>query len=141
MAGALFTHCGYGAGHPWFYFLGAPVLAPKEIRAEVRSSGYCGYMADDIRQADNRPEPQRSKSLRDLRDEVLREFWRDMSRYREIARELHRYRKMEDVERRPNACADVHTSMSLKHNHLYNHFAHLLMLEEALTRQGDLFDL
>jgi hypothetical protein len=30
--------------------------------------------------------------------------------------------------------------MSLKRNHIYNDFAHIVFLEELLSKQGDLFD-
>jgi leucine dehydrogenase len=33
----------------------------------------------------------------------------------------------------------VHVAISLKHNHLVNDFAHLVWLDELITRQGDLF--
>jgi hypothetical protein len=141
MAEGLFTHCGYGAGHPWFYFLGGPVLTPKEIREEVRRSGYRGYLADDICKADRKPEPQRSKALRELRAEMRRMLRADISRYREVARALHAYRRQQaHVTERPVSSADIHMSMSLKHNHIYNQFAHLLTLDELLGRQRDLFD-
>lgn len=142
MAGGLFTHCGYGAGHPWFYFLGGPVLTPKEIRAEVKYTGYRGYLAEDICIADRKPEPHRSKALRELRAEVRRMLGEDISRYRKVARELHAYRREHaHVEVLPSSSADVHTAISLKHNHIYNDFAHLLRLDEALSKQRDLFDL
>ena len=38
------------------------------------------------------------------------------------------------------ACNDIHTALSLKHNHLVNNFAHLITLDELLTKQMDLFD-
>jgi hypothetical protein len=44
------------------------------------------------------------------------------------------------VTERPVSSADIHMSMSLKHNHIYNQFAHLLTLDELLGRQRDLFD-
>ncbi len=142
MEEGLYTYCGRSAGHPWFYFLGGPVLTPKQIRESVRLSGYRGYLADDISHADRKPEPHRSTALRKLRAEVQRMLWADISRYREVARELHAYRKEHaHVEVLPNMSAEVHTSMSLKHNHIYNQFAHLLTLDELLSRQRDLFDL
>jgi len=136
-----YTFGGYNAGHPWFYFLGGPVLSPKQIQESVRITGYGGYMADDIGQADRKSEPRRSTELRALRDEVRRMLSADISRYREVARELHRYRRDVPTENPARSCADVHTAMSLKHNHIFNHFAHLQSLDEALSKQRDLFDM
>ncbi|MEM7147754.1 MAG: hypothetical protein AAF591_21805 [Verrucomicrobiota bacterium] len=69
----------------------------------------------------------------------MAEFWNDVSEYREVVRELHRYRKTEVTQGKPEF-ADVHCDVSLKHNHLYNDFAHLIRLEELLSYQPDLFD-
>lgn len=142
MGEGLFTCGGYNAGHPWFYFLGGPVLSPKEIRASVRFDGYLGYMADDISAADRKPEPHRSAALRELRAEVQKMLWRDIGIYREVARELHAYRRAHANEADlPMMSAEVHTSMSLKHNHIYNDLAHLDAIDELLARQRDLFGL
>lgn len=138
---AIYTYEGYDSGHPWFYLLGGPVLTPKEIREAARASGYGGYLAEDIRQADARPEPQRSTALRSMRAEAQSELIRDVSIYRRVVRELHAYRKgQRDDAPLPSVSAEVHTSMSLKVCHLYNDFAHLLSLDDLLTRQRDLFD-
>ncbi|CUJ30053.1 hypothetical protein [Cognatishimia activa] len=115
-------------------------MAPKAIRREVRLEGYEGYRRDEIRDAAKKPEPQRSQSLRKIRDEVRRSLKFNISRYREVARELHAYRKRYEGEPIPNVSASVHTSMGLKFSHIYNDFGHLELLD-SLPHQVDLFDL
>ncbi len=132
---------GYQPGHPWYYKLGGKVLSPKQILATVKSSDYQGYRADDIWQADNKPEPQRSGVLRKLREETLKSLTSDLSSYRTFTNELREYRTLDESELGDQAiCSDIHTSMSLKHNHLTNDFAHLNMIDALLLRQPDLFD-
>ncbi len=132
---------GYQPGHPWYYKLGGKVLSPKQILATVKSSDYQGYRADDIRQADNKSEPQRSGVLRKLREETLKSLTSDLSCYRIFTCELREYRALDETGLGDHAiCSDIHTSMSLKHNHLYNDFAHLNMIDGLLSRQPDLFD-
>jgi len=45
----------------------------------------------------------------------------------------------QSVDSGETACTDIHTGISLKHNHLYNDFAHLLTLDNLLSKQPDLF--
>lgn len=131
----------YNTGHPWYYHLGGPVLSLKAIREAARYSRYKGYRKDDIAKADKKPEPQRSHALRTIRAQVVEELKRDIAGYRKRALALHRHRK--NAEAHPlcakASCADVHTNISLKHNHLVNDFAHLIWLDDLLNRQGDLF--
>lgn len=131
----------YLPGHPWYYLLGGPVLMPSAIREAASRSTYHGYRAADIDKVDAMQEPKRSAALRAIREEVLAELRRDLSRYREVACKLRRYRRETAHEPFPDISADVHTAISLKHNHLYNDFAHLLRLDALLSRQRDLFDL
>jgi len=133
------THEGYSAGHPWYYVTGGRRLSIKEIQASVIASGYRGYMAHDIDKADQLNEPKRSGKLRSIRKEAKEALIFDISRYREVARDLVRRRGagLDDVDELE--CADVHMSMSLKHNHIYNQLAHLLVIDELLSQQGDLF--
>jgi len=37
-------------------------------------------------------------------------------------------------------CTDLHSGVSLKHNHLFNDLAHLAELERLIVQQLDLFD-
>ena len=134
-------HRGYQPGHPWFYKLGGKVLRPKQILSAVKASGYQGYRFDDIQQAGNKAEPHRSAALRNIRQEVLTRLISDLSCYRAYARELRDYRAIDEADRPEQPiCSDIHTSMSLKHNHLYNGFAHLAVIDDLLSSQPDLFD-
>lgn len=135
------THCGYNAGHPWYYLLGGKVLTPKEIRDYVLANSYRGYRADDIRAIANRCEPQRSEAIRKIRMETLRELKADISRYRQCVFQLHEYRRATDGLPVPNVCVDVHTAVGLKQSHIINGFAHLALLDELPAQQGDLFAL
>ena len=133
---------GYKPGHSWYYKLGGKVLRPKQILAAVKLSGYQGYRLDDIQQADNKPEPQRSAALRNIRQEVLARLISDLSCYRQLACELRDYRALDEADRPEQPiCSDIHTGLSLKHNHLYNDFAHLALIDDLLSSQLDLFDL
>lgn len=133
-----FTWQGYRPSHPWYYVLGGITLMPSDIIACVKASGYKGYLEEDREKADRKPEPQRSESLRTIKEKALADLWRDLSRYRELVCMLRKYRKGRDYDT-PQVCADLHVNISLKYNHLYNDFAHLLALNNLLERQPDLF--
>jgi hypothetical protein len=133
------TYADYSPGHPWYYFLGGRVLPPKAIRAIVRAHGTHGYRRDEIRRAAAQPEPSRSEALRKIRIDVMRSLKSNISIYREVARDLRRYRIETADQPRPAACANVHTAMSLKFAHLCNDFAHIDLLD-ATPQQADLFD-
>ncbi|WP_217805722.1 hypothetical protein [Roseovarius sp. A-2] len=115
-------------------------MPPKVIRFEVRLAGYKGYRREEILSAASKPEPQRSRLLRKIREEVRQSLKQNISIYREVARELHAYRKAHAGEPVPNCSDSVHTAMSLKYAHIYNDFAHLDLLG-SLPQQVDLFDL
>lgn len=134
-----FTHGGYGAGHPWYYVLEGKRLSLKQIQLSAKASGYRGYRSEEIEKADQMNEPRRSESLRSLREVAKHELGQDVARYRELARQLARRREagVENVE--DGGCADIHTNISLKHNHIYNELAHILVIDELLSKQGDLF--
>ena len=126
----------YGAGHPWYYLLGGPVLGPASIRRSVLERGYRGYLGDEIDTVDKKPDPQRSEALRCLKQQVLCDFRQSLLRYRQLARELRVFRMSGHTE---TECTDLHTAISLKHNHLFNDIAHLIMLDHCLSQQLDLF--
>ncbi|NVD26780.1 hypothetical protein HUO14_02530 [Parasphingorhabdus flavimaris] len=134
-----FTHEGYGAGHPWYYVLGGKRLSLKEIQLSAKASGYRGYRADEIEKADQMNEPRRSESLRSLREIAKQELGQDVVRYRELAKQLARRRDAGFEDSEEDGCADIHTNISLKHNHIYNELAHILVIDELLSKQGDLF--
>lgn len=133
------TSNAHSSGHPWYYLLGGTVLTPKQIRCAVINRGYQGYLRDDIAAADKKAEPQRSQALKALQRRALDELQRDLNGYRRRALDLHRYRATSNVSDSPVSCHDVHTAISLKHNHLINDFAHLITLDRLLTKQGELF--
>ncbi len=131
----------YRPGHPWYYKLGGHVPTPKEILNAVQLSNYPGYRKNDINQIDAKAEPARSAALRRLRVICLNELKSDLSIYREQARKLQAYRLSTDPENEDySICDDPCMNMSLKYNHLYNGFAHLIFIDRLLSVQPDLFD-
>lgn len=132
------TYNDYNSGHPWYYKLGGAILKPNEILEAVKNRGYQGYMAEDISKADRRAEPKRTKALREIKEKVLADMWRNISSYRIYANQLRQERQKGSVEPEGHSCNDLHTSMSLKHNHIYNDLAHLNYLNRLLT-QFELF--
>ncbi len=133
----------YDAGHPWYYKLGGTVHKPKAILARVKDSKHQGYRFDDINRADDRAEPQRSSSLRLLREEALNDLRSNLAIYRKCICELREYRLLDvagqQARDEESFCNDIHTSMSLKYCHLYNDFAHLVSIDDLLSIQADLF--
>ncbi len=129
---------GYHAGHPWYFRLGGAIPSPKQIKAEVESKDYRGYLADDIDAAAAKSEPQRSDTLRAMRERVLKDLAKDLSRYRECAQELRQFRRAGEQDERPLTC-NIYLAISLKTSHLTNGFANLRTIDDALTVQGDLF--
>ena len=135
-----YEHEGYNPGHPWYYFLGGRPKRPKEILEATRACGYQGYAREDIADADAMAEPKRSEALRALRSKFEADLSKDISRYRECVRELRQTEWQQPDRSHVVACDDVHTALSLKHNHIANNFGHLIYLDELLSRQLDLFD-
>lgn len=113
--------------------------AKADYRA-CQKRGYQGYMSDDIKAADKKPEPQRSEALRAIKDKVIHSYRSDLSCYRELACELRRYQQELTLTIDSPVCENVHKNISIEHNHLYNDFAHLVLLDELLSHQPDLFD-
>jgi hypothetical protein len=133
------THIGdYSAGHPWYYVLGNEPLSVKEIKHKVLKDSYRGYRKDEIMQIDRQSEPLRSHNLQKIRQEVIQDLKESISGYRQCALALNRLIcriVFLDEELR---CYDEHTNISLVYSHLYNHFAHLALLDE-LDTQLDMF--
>ena len=136
-----YEHEGYNPGHPWYYFLGGRPKRLREILEATRACGYQGYAREDIAAADAMAEPKRSETLRALRAKFEADLRRDISRYRECVRELRANEWKSPEQGEVTACGDIHTALSLKHNHMANHFGHLIYLDNLLTQQRDLFDL
>ena len=132
---------GYSIGHPWHYVLGGAIPTLKQIRAQAIGRGYLGYMARDIEEISKRAEPKRSQTLRKIRAKVMDDLQADISRYRELVRELQKFQRANPANETAPICHDVHTSISLKFAHIYNGFAHLAYLDNLPDQQQDLFDM
>ncbi|WP_416877405.1 hypothetical protein [Litorimonas sp.] len=128
----------YQPSHPWYYRLGAPPLFPSQIKASVDVEHYPDFMIEDILAATAMAEPQRSERLRSIRCKIRAELRRDLAIYLERLRELKARRLDPSPEDQPIASC-VYTAMSLKHNHIYNDYAQLMICEKFLSEQGDLF--
>ena len=124
----------YNTGHPWYYVLGGKVPSIKAIWKEVAHLDYKGCKEDDIKKAAGN-----SSKLRALKAQSFLRLKNDISSYRKYALELHRYRKSHSTDDHL-VCEDIHVSLSLKNNHIYNELAHLRYIEELLSYQPDLFD-
>jgi len=79
----------YSPSHPWYYYQGGKILTPKEILRNVQRGDLKGYAHDRLEQANNFPEPQRTKRLNELRKAFYADLRRDLSIYRECALEHH----------------------------------------------------
>ena len=130
----------YKPGHPWYYRHGGHIQTPREILEEVRKSGYEGYNPEGIRRADNLPEPKRSEELRRLRDAEKAIYKRDLSRYRSYAFQLKMARKNGIPIEGESINDDICLNLSLKCSHLFNDFAHLILIKNKLLQQPDLFE-
>lgn len=135
-----YEHEGYNPGHPWYYFLGGRPKRLREILEATRLSGYQGYAREDIAAADLMAEPKRSETLRAMRAKFEADLRRDISRYRQCVRELHSIDWQPPERDKVAACANIHTALSLKHNHMANNLGHLIYIDELLSKQRDLFD-
>lgn len=131
---------GYSSGHPWYYLLGGNILKPKQILKAAIEKDYNGYRADEILRADQQVEPERSEKLRQMKAEILDRLWVDISSYRQYAFQLRKLRRQNNQLTDQLVCKDIHTNISLKHNHIYNDMAHLHLVNNALSKQKDLFD-
>lgn len=134
-------HCGYSSGHPWYYVLGGAALLPRQILYETRARGYCGYAREMIEADARLAEPRRSETLRAWRLKFRSDLWADLSHYRTLLRDYRRVGAACCDRDRLQHCRDLDMSLSLKHNHLVNDFGHLILIDELLTVQRDLFDL
>lgn len=131
---------GYAIGHPWYYLLGGDILFPKQILADVKDSGFQGYMTEDIDKIDRRSEPKRSADLRALKQRIEAGLFSSLSRYRELAGYVRNYRLRYGIDPNFAKCRDMHTNIGLKYNHICHDFAHLVYLDKLDTGQMELFD-
>ena len=137
------TYKSYDSGHPWYYLLGGPVLKPRDILHSTITRGYRGWMETEIVAADNKAEPERSSILRLMRKHAYEHYKSDICRYRQLAYAITERRRKHGLIQRDDSGAflldESDTAISLKHNHLYNDFAHLTLIDHLLARQPDLF--
>ena len=131
---------GYSPFHPWYYVLGGKVLMPKDILKSVRQSDYKGFQEELIQKLDKKNEPHRSSALRQLRAKEIENLKKDISRYRTLATDLRIYRRKRELTNNPRTAEHLHLNLSCKFSHIYNRFAHLILMDEYLSIQGDLFD-
>ena len=124
----------YSTGHPWYYVLGGKILSLKEILKEVNEAPNKGYLETEIDKASGN-----NAKLQELKTKALSRLSDDISRYRQCALELHRYRKTLPENYKP-ICKEIHTSMGLKRNHIFNEFANLKHIEDLQAHQPTLFD-
>ena len=116
-----------------------PSSPPRKILQDAIACEYKGYAREDIAAIDKKSEPRRSDELRKLRTKLYADYKQDLSRYRELACQLHKDRKVGLDDPEKPVCRDIHTNISLKHNHLFNNLAHLHYIDELLSFQNDLF--
>lgn len=131
----------YSPGHPWYYKLGGRVLNPSAIMEEVKQDNYRSYMADDITKAANMAEPRRSQKLREIKSQHVERLAQDLEIYRKCVHKLRELRNNHGDIDHSEGCLDLYTSLSLKHNHIYNDMAVLLYADTLLCNsiQLDLF--
>lgn len=141
MEKTLRTHCGYSAGHPWYYLLGGEIHRPKQIALLVKVEDYCGYLRDEIAAIGKRSEPRRSSDLRAMKTKCIRDLFRDIARYRALAFELRELRENGHTSKQHGICDDIHTNIGLKFSHIFNDFGHLNALEKLGHHQMDLLDI
>ena len=128
----------YRAGHPWYYRLGNRILFPSEIKAKVTLDDYPDFMIEDMLKAANMAEPKRSERLRTIRENIRQSLRSDLDIYLKYVREL-KVRRLDPDPPEQSISSCVYMAMSLKHNHIYNDYAQLMICEQYLAQQADLF--
>jgi hypothetical protein len=123
----------YKPSHPWYYKLGGKPPTLKSIRDYAINQKYQGYLSDDIAKARRQSEPKRSEQLKHLTDNITADLWRDITIYRQLRRDHALLSLHGNLNKNTNICNDIHTSLSLKYNHLSNHFIHLHQVQQCLV--------
>jgi hypothetical protein len=123
----------YKPSHPWYYKLGGKPPTLKSIRDNAIHQKYQGYLSDDIAKARHQSEPKRSEQLKHLTDRITADLQRDITIYRQLRRDYALLSFHGKLNENPDICDDIHTSLSLKYNHLSNHFIHLHQLQQCLV--------
>ncbi len=135
----LYDYDGYHPGHPWYYVRGGTCPGPKTIMKNVIATGYRGSCRDSIDATNRLAEPVRTRRLKKLRLQYQQGLENDLVRYRQYVRQINRLRRTGQVDHDPVSCDDIHMSLSLKHNHIYNDLAHLRAIDAIFAEQLDLF--
>ena len=121
----------YKPSHPWYYKLGGKPPTLKSIRDNAINQKYQGYLSDEIAKARRQSEPKRSEHLQQYITSITADLWRDVACYRQLRRHYALLSLHGKLNQSPDICDDIHTSLSLKHNHLSNHFIHLHQLQQC----------
>jgi hypothetical protein len=121
----------YKPSHPWYYKLGGKPLTLKAIREQCIHAQYQGYLSDDIAKARSQSEPKRSQHLQKYLNSITADLWRDIACYRQLRRHYALLSFHGKLNQNSDICDDIHTSLSLKYNHLSNHFIHLHQLHQC----------
>jgi hypothetical protein len=121
----------YKPSHPWYYKLGGKPPALKSIRDYAINQKYQGYLSDDIAKARRHSEPKRSEHLQQYTNSITANLQRDITIYRQLRRDYALPSHQGKPNQNTNICDDIHTSLSLKYNHLSNHFIHLHQLQQC----------
>jgi hypothetical protein len=121
----------YKPSHPWYYKLGGKPPTLKSIRDYAINQKYQGYLSDDIAKARRQNEPKRSEQLKHLSNRITANLWRDIACYRQLRRHYALLSFHGKLNQNSDICDDIHTSFSLKHNHLSNHFTQLHQLHQC----------
>ena len=125
----------YKPSHPWYYRLGEKPPSLKAIRENAIHQKYQGYLSDDIAKARRHSEPKRSEQLQQYITKITADLWRDIACYRQLRRHYALLSLEGKLNENPDICNDIHTSLSLKHNHLSNHFIHLHQLQQCTVNE------
>jgi hypothetical protein len=121
----------YKPSHPWYYKLGGKPPTLKAIRDYAINQKYQGYLSDEIAKARRQNEPKRSEHLQQYTNSTTANLQRDVACYRQLRRHYALLSHQGKLNQIPDICDDIHTSLSLKYNHLTNHFIHLHQLQQC----------
>lgn len=106
------------------------------LNSVIFRESYRGDLQEEIALSAARCEPRRSEELRKIRVSVLSSLRIDLARCCVLVRALRPSRRSGEAAER----SDLHTAVSLKHNHLCNDLANLDWIDKLLSMQLDLFD-
>ena len=147
-----FSHNGYNSFHCWYYREGGRVLQLKEIRLlaeDCASERYSEFHSEDRQRYSygiiaELSSDSKEGDLRKRQTQTMISLADDVKRFRSVRRSLNVARDIiaKGEEYTPPFCNCPFTAMSLKHNHVFNRFFDLKVIELVFLnrRQFDLFD-